>query len=230
MKKSSDKTKALSPLLKKLTAKKKTRRKPRSEKSTRRCRLVLGILALLLVIAVSVPLILNATVVRTTRGQIPETVPEGRYEYALILGAKVHKGGRLSDMLRDRMDVGISLYHDGAVKKLLVSGDGSGEWSETEAMKQYAVQNGVFEEDILTDPEGFSTYESLFRAKTVYHADSLVVVTQKYHLYRALYIANDLELDACGADAALYAYAGQLYREIREVLARVKDLIQCMTN
>ena len=204
--------------------------KQKKNKSSKRRRLLFCILALCLVIAVSVPLILNAVVINTTKDQIREVPSQNAYEYALILGAKVHKGGRLSDMLRDRMDVGIALYHAGSVQKLLVSGDGSGEWSETEAMKQYAIDKGVLEEDILTDPEGYSTYESLYRAKTLYQANRLVIVTQKYHLYRALYIANDLALDALGADAALYSYAGQLYREIREILARVKDLSKCLAN
>ena len=89
-------------------------------------------------------------------------------------------------------------------------------WSETEYMKRYAMEQGVDEEDILTDGEGFSTYESVFRAKERYHLDKIVIVTQKYHLYRALYIANTMEIEALGADAALYTYAGQLYRDIRE--------------
>ena len=183
-----------------------------------------------MVAGLSLLLILNGIVLGTTRDRIRDVTPQDGYEIALILGAKVHEGGRLSDMLRDRMDVGIRLYHEGAVRKLLLSGDGSGMWSETEYMKQYAMEQGVDEEDILTDGEGFSTYESVFRAKERYHLDKIVIVTQKYHLYRALYIANTMEIEALGADAALYTYAGQLYRDIREVLARVKDLAICMLD
>ena len=183
-----------------------------------------------MVAGLSLLLILNGIVLGTTRDRIRDVTPQDGYEIALILGAKVHEGGRLSDMLRDRMDVGIRLYHAGAVKKLLLSGDGSGMWSETEYMKRYAMEQGVDEEDILTDGEGFSTYESVFRAKERYHLDKIVIVTQKYHLYRALYIANTMEIEALGADAALYTYAGQLYRDIREVLARVKDLAICMLD
>ena len=172
----------------------------------------------------------NLTVVLGTRSDIREVGAQDGYEYALILGAKVHAGGVLSDMLRDRMDAGIALYQDGAVKKLLLSGDDSGEWGEVTAMKEYAVQNGVPEGDILTDGEGFSTYESLSRAKEVYGIEKLVVVTQRYHLYRALYIAQDLGLEASGCDAALHSYAGQLYRELREILARVKDFSLCLFN
>ena len=128
------------------------------------------------------------------------------------------------------MDAGIALYKNGAVKKLLLSGDDSGEWGEVTAMKAYAIQNGVSEEDILTDGEGYSTYESVSRAKELYGIHKLVIVTQKYHLYRALYIANDMDMTALGADAALYTYAGQWYREIREMLARIKDFGLCLFN
>ncbi len=202
----------------------------RRKQQKRKALIALIIVVALLVVLISIPLILNGIVVGTTKDRIREITPEDGYEYALVLGAKVHKGGRLSDMLRDRMDVGIALYHEGAVNKLLLSGDGSGEWSETEYMKRYAMEKGVPEEAILTDGEGYSTYESLDRAKALFHADRLVIVTQKYHLYRALYIAEDLEITAHGADAALYSYAGQLYREIREILARGKDLVKCVFN
>ena len=89
---------------------------------------------------------------------------------------------------------------------------------------------GVPEEDILEDPEGYSTYETMLRAKEVYGLESIVAVTQKYHLYRALYIAEDLGMQARGADADLDVYSGQLYRDFREILARIKDFGLCMIN
>ena len=97
-------------------------------------------------------------------------------------------------------------------------------------MKLYAIEKGVPEEAILEDPEGFSTYESVFRAKTLYGQDKLVIVTQKYHLYRAIYIAEDLGIEAAGVSADLEKYAGQLYRDIREILARIKDFGLCILN
>ena len=197
-------------------------------KPIRKYKLLLIIMASIVVVGLAVLLILNGIVLGTTKAQIRDITPEDGYQYALILGAKVDTGGRLSDMLRHRMDVGIRLYHEGVVEKLLVSGDGSGEWSETKYMKLYAIENGVAEEDILTDDKGFSTYESISRAKKHYLISKFVIVTQKYHLHRALYIANDMDITALGADAALYRYAGQLYREIREVLARIKDMTVCL--
>ena len=196
----------------------------------RKKRILLLIILAALLLCAAVTLILNAVVIGSTKGQIHEITPEDGYETALILGAKVHADGTLSDMLRDRMDAGIALYKNGAVKKLLLSGDDSGEWGEVTAMKAYAIQNGVSDEDILTDGEGYSTYESVSRAKELYGIHKLVIVTQKYHLYRALYIANDMDMTALGADAALYTYAGQWYREIREMLARIKDFGLCLFN
>lgn len=191
-------------------------------------KLVLIAVAAILVLGALILLAINLTVVLGTRADIRNPDKEEDYLYALILGAKVHEGGILSDMLRDRMDAGIALYKEGSVKKLLLSGDNSGKWGEVTAMKEYAMQNGVPEADIIMDEEGFSTYESLSRAKQVYGIEKLVIVTQKYHLYRALYIAKHMDITAVGCDAALHSYGGQLYREIREILARVKDFSLCL--
>lgn len=191
-------------------------------------KLVLIAVAAILVFGALILLAINLTVVLGTHANIRDPDKEEDYLYALILGAKVHEGGILSDMLRDRMDAGIALYQEGSVKKLLLSGDNSGKWGEVTAMKEYAMQNGVPEADIIMDEEGFSTYESLSRAKQVYGIEKLVIVTQKYHLYRALYIAKHMDITAVGCDAALHSYGGQLYREIREILARVKDFGLCL--
>ena len=191
-------------------------------------KLVLIAVAAILLFGALILLAINLTVVLGTRADIRNPDKEEDYLYALILGAKVHEGGILSDMLRDRMDAGIALYQEGSVKKLLLSGDNSGKWGEVTAMKEYAIQNGVPEADIIMDEEGFSTYESLSRAKQVYGIEKLVIVTQKYHLYRALYIAKHMDITAVGCDAALHSYGGQLYREIREILARVKDFGLCL--
>ena len=169
--------------------------------------------------------VINAIVIGSAKDNIREISPEDGYETAVVFGAKVHKGGTLSQMLQDRMDTAIALYKSGSVKTLLLSGDGSGEWSEVVYMKKYAVENGVAEEDILLDGEGFSTIETVRRAKDVFGVEKCVLVTQKYHLYRAIYSAEKLGMDVLGASADVRTYAGQFYRDVREVLARVKDFI-----
>lgn len=142
----------------------------------------------------------------------------------LVLGCYVHDSGRPSDMLADRLRRGIELYRSGAAPKLLMSGDhGRKDYNEVRAMKLEAMEEGIPSEDIFMDHAGFSTYESIFRARDVFAADKIILVTQKYHLYRALYVANALGLEAYGVTADDHTYVGQAYRELREILARNKD-------
>ncbi len=142
----------------------------------------------------------------------------------LVLGCQVHDDGTPSHMLEDRLKQGVALYALEAAPKLLMSGDhGQEGYNEVGAMKQYAMDSGVPSEDIFMDHAGFSTYESLYRAKVVFGVDKILIVTQKYHLYRALHIADALGMEAYGVAADYRAYYGQWTREIREVLARVKD-------
>ena len=152
------------------------------------------------------------------------------FSVAVVFGAKVHEGGTLSAMLEDRMDTAISLYQSGKVEKILVSGDGRGEWSETKHMKDYAIAAGVAEEDILEDGEGYSTMETVTRTRELFGIEKCVFVTQKYHLYRAMYTAESFGMDVVGVNSDPRKYAGQLYREVREILARVKDFAICTFN
>lgn len=146
----------------------------------------------------------------------------------LVLGCLVHDSGRPSDMLSDRLRRGVSLFDVGAAPKLLMSGDhGRENYDEVDAMKRYAVEAGIPSEDIFMDHAGFSTYESLYRARDVFQAKRVLIVTQEYHLYRALHIAKRLGLEAWGVGADYHNYVGQSYREVREVLARVKDWAVC---
>ena len=143
----------------------------------------------------------------------------------MVLGASVHADGTPSLMLKDRLDVGIELYKKGVAPKLLLSGDnGQVAYNEVEGMKKYAEEAGVKSEDIFLDHAGFSTYESVYRAKYIFEVESMIVVTQRYHLYRALYGCERMGIDSLGAAADQAVYRGQNYREFREVLARDKDL------
>lgn len=142
----------------------------------------------------------------------------------IVLGCGVSASGNPSPMLEDRLKRGVALYQDGAAPKLLMSGDhGRESYNEVAVMKRYAVDAGVPSEDVFMDHAGFSTYETMYRAKAIFDAEKVVIVTQQYHLYRALYIADALGMEAYGVNADYRAYGGQIFRDFREILARVKD-------
>ncbi len=142
----------------------------------------------------------------------------------IVLGCQVRADGTPSDMLRDRLTRGIELYEAGAAPKILMSGDhGREEYDEVGTMKAFAVETGIPSSDVFMDHAGFSTYESIYRAKEIFQADKIVIVTQEYHLYRALYIADSLDIEAYGVHCDYRSYSGQVVRDVREILARVKD-------
>ena len=142
----------------------------------------------------------------------------------LVLGCGVREDGTPSLMLRDRLETGVALYEAGVAPKLLMSGDhGRKDYDEVNLMKDYAMEKGIPSEDIFMDHAGFSTYDSMVRARDIFCAKTVVIVSQEYHLYRALYLAEKLGLEAYGVPALDVNYRGQAYREFREMLARSKD-------
>ena len=145
----------------------------------------------------------------------------------LVLGCAVWLDNEPSPMLKDRLDTAIALYKAGVAPKLLLSGDNSiVEYSEPDCMLKYTLAQGVPPEDIFLDFAGFSTYESVYRSHAVFMADRIIVVTQKYHLFRALKACEALGIEAKGVASNQQRYAGRYYREAREVLARNKDLFK----
>lgn len=142
----------------------------------------------------------------------------------IVFGCQVRNDGTPSHMLEDRLKRGVALYEAGAAPKLLMSGDhGTKGYDEVNTMKGYAIEAGIPTEDIFMDHAGFSTYETVYRAKEIFGAEKIILVTQEYHLYRAMYIAEAMGLEVYGVAADYRSYSGQLSRDIREVLARVKD-------
>ena len=147
----------------------------------------------------------------------------------LVLGCAVWLDNEPSPMLKDRLDTAIALYKAGVAPKLLLSGDNSiVEYSEPDCMLAHALKKGVPAEDIFLDFAGFSTYDSVYRAKAVFCADRFIVVTQKYHMFRALRICDALDVTEKGIASNQRKYVGRHYREAREVLARDKDLVKCI--
>lgn len=136
----------------------------------------------------------------------------------LILGAMVWNNERPSHMLEDRLKQGIELYELGVSDRILMSGDhGQEEYDEVNIMKDYATDRGVPSQDVFMDHAGFSTYESVYRARDIFQADKIIIVTQEYHLYRALYIAEKLGLEAYGVPSNPREYVGQRGRDLREI-------------
>ena len=155
---------------------------------------------------------------------------EQKSDCILVLGCGV-KNGAPTPMLKDRLDTAIELYNKGVAPKILMSGDhGEKYYNEVGIMKVYAMKKGVPSKDIFMDHAGFSTYESLYRAKELFGIKNLVAVTQKYHLYRTVHLGKSLNIKAIGVSTANYNYGGMLHREVREILARDKDFFTALIN
>ena len=189
----------------------------------------LSVLIGLSVICLATVISIDNFIIKSTEEYIYEDITEETdYDCILILGCGVD-GEQPSLMLTDRLELGIELYKKGYAPKIIMSGDhGRKEYDEVNVMKNYAIERGVPSEDIFMDHAGFSTYESMYRAKEIFNVKKMLIVTQKYHLYRAIYDARALGIDAYGFDGKLRSYYGQTYRDIREVLARNKDFIWCI--
>lgn len=190
---------------------------------------IITILIIIIIILVAVSV--NAYVVQSTKNKIitqQQAKQIEKVDCILILGAGVRED-KPSPMLEDRLLEGIELYKQGIAPKIIMSGDhGKEDYDEVNVMKDFAIAQGVPSEDIFMDHAGFSSYDSLYRAKAIFEANKIIIVTQKYHLYRSLYIAEALGIEAYGLPSNPREYAGQVSREIREILARDKDFIKCI--
>lgn len=187
------------------------------------------ILITIMTIIVLSPLLINLYVILNTTSNIiikEEYQQLKDVDYILVLGASVRRE-RPSPMLEDRLKKAIELYNINTQNKILVTGDHTKEdYDEVTIMKNYLLENNIPEEKIIMDPAGVSTYDSIFRVQKQLKAKKIIVVSQKYHLYRALYIANSLGIEAYGVPADDIKYKGATYREVREILARNKDFIK----
>lgn len=197
------------------------------KKLVKRTAVILLLICILLCAAI---LILNHLIISLNSENIFPTgtlyadLPMSDADCILVLGAGVREDGTPSHMLEDRILTGIALYEESGTK-LLMSGDhGRTDYNEVGCMKDYAIAEGVPSEDIFMDHAGFSTYDSLYRARDVFGAKKIIIVSQNYHLYRAVAIARSLGLDAIGVSADLRTYMGQPIREVREIAARIKDM------
>ncbi len=186
----------------------------------------LKIIIIIFLLVALLPLFINLYVIFRNINDIKDISEiNEQYDIALVLGCSI-KNNKPSKMLRDRLNKGIELYNRGIVKKILISGDHQKDYSEVTVMYNYLIENGINDKDILVDKIGYSTSESLINYKSDYSDKSVIIVTQKYHLFRALNIAKDLKINSVGVHADLVNYSGTIFREIREILARNKDFIK----
>ena len=184
------------------------------------------VLVILGLIGLGLALGISAYVVHSTKDAIltQEDTPPQDLDCILVLGCGIHPDGSPTPMLASRLARGAELYQAGWADKILLSGDNSGKsYNELATMERVILELGVPQEALVMDHAGFSTYESIYRAKHEFGMQRVVIVTQAYHLYRALYLADALGLEAWGVAAAPRNDAGQIGRSLREILARDKD-------
>ena len=203
-------------------------------KKTKR-RKIATLLGIVLAVLAGLPLGINGYMLASARGETLtlQQASSLQADCILVLGAGVLADGSPSYMLTDRLTQGLELFEAGASQRLLMSGDhGRTHYDEVNAMKSWAVERGVPSSCVFMDHAGFSTYESLYRAKEVFCARRVVIVTQGYHLPRALYIARVLGLEAVGvaADLRPYAQSTNLYNTLREFAARCKDFFYALAK
>ena len=175
-------------------------------------------------------LISNLYIVITTKSKIKNIndITDDDIDCILVLGAGI-RGNNPSPMLEDRLLTSATLYKKNISNKIIVSGDHSKEYyDEVNVMKNYLKEQNIPSKDNFMDLAGFSTYDSVYRAKEIFEAKKVIIVTQKYHLYRALYIAKELGIEAYGVSATKRIYGNQMKRDIREFAARIKDFIKCI--
>lgn len=177
--------------------------------------------------------VINVYMIKTAENYIVSDIEDflqnGGYDCIIVPGAGLRPDGTPSYMLKDRLDCAIAVYKLGVADKIVMSGDhGRNEYDEVNAMKKYAVENGIPKENIFLDHAGFCTYDTMYRAKAVFCVEKPIIVTQKYHLYRAVYNAKELGLEPGGISCDTVRYAGQNMRLVREAAARVKDFFGCI--
>ncbi len=189
----------------------------------------LKIIILVVITCLITTLFINIYMIKSTKNNI---INEKEFELLenvdaiLVLGCKVN-GNYPSLMLEKRLDKGIYLYSKSNYKIILSGDHGRDEYDEVNVMKNYLLESNIPSSDVFLDHAGFNTYDSIYRVKEVFNARKIVIVTQKYHLYRALYIAKHLGIEAYGVIAEDVPYKGiMLKNEIREILSRDKNFFK----
>ena len=192
----------------------------------------IAVISLVLLFLLAVNFIVIAGAGKITVGNKDYTV-EKKYDAIVVLGAGLRQDGTPSNMLEDRLNGAIELYKKGVAPKIILSGDCSGEdYDEVSSMKKFCIDNGVPEDDIVRDDNGFSTYETMDNVVNKMGYKKIIVVTQKYHIYRSVYLARRMgaEADGFSTDYRDYIFLAQRKRDVREFAARIKDFFKVNFN
>jgi len=170
----------------------------------------------------------NVWIVATTAGDRYARVADApRRQAAIVPGALVYRDGRPSDILADRLQTALELYRSGKVDKILASGDhGRTHYDEVNTMRRWLAARGVASEDIFMDHAGFDTCDTMQRAHRVFRVASAVVVTQDFHLPRAVYLARQAGIEAVGVKADRHRYRKEVQNTLRESVARAKSFAE----
>lgn len=204
-------------------------------KLLRKYKRLFSALLLIAFILIQLPLLINIYILEFSNRYILtiEEAAQMNFDCALVLGAGVW-GDSPSHMLEERLNKGIDVYNTGCTNRILMSGDhGQEDYDEVNVMKSFAVNCGATSNEVFMDHAGFSTYESMYRARDIFCVESVVIITQRYHLYRAIYDARKLGLNAYGvcADGQYdYDITVRTYNNTREALARCKDFVWCIAK
>lgn len=192
---------------------------------------VFKVILVLMLVVVVFTAALNILVCCLSKGKmrtVSDSLNDKGYDCIIVLGCGVW-GDSPTPLLSDRLDAAVALYNAGVAPKILMSGDhGKVDYDEVSVMRQYAIDKGVPSEDIFMDHAGFSTYETMYRAQSIFGIHRAVVVTQKYHLFRALFDASAFGMEVNGTMAEGHEFAAMPRWEAREVLARCKDVFWCL--
>ena len=200
---------------------KKTKKK---KKSPIKLILMIGLLciagALFILIGINVYVCLSAgAYISEDMDELPDKV-----DAIIVPGAGLTEDGKPGIILEDRLKSAVELYNKGISDRILMSGDHDDYHNEVQAMKDYAVEAGVPGEDVFMDHAGYNTYDTMYRAKAVFQVNSCVIVTQSFHLYRSVYIARGLGMDAYGYPSSMKVNViNYPSLEAREFLARIKE-------
>lgn len=200
-------------------------------KRRRRVPFLLKLLIVLILLPPLTAVAINLLMFATTTGnmQTIDELADANADCIIVLGAGIEADGSPSPILAERLDTAIALYENNASKDIIVSGGEDAAQSEVSSMRNYLLQNGIPSMAITTDTHGVDTFASMANLRTRFNVQKAIIVSQRFHLYRAIYIAEQMNLDVSGCPASEEGISDTALL-LREFLARLKDFAQCTIN